>query len=101
LGLAKLRTTAGSDVILPLTELGVELRDPKRVDELLQVGTDLTVGLHSDRHPKLVPHGSAGFDDRFTWHRPHAPRPVNVIGAVAVTAIVGVVAFAWWRARTT
>jgi len=101
LGLATLRTGAGIDVVLPLTELGVELRDPKRVDELLHVGTELTVGLHSDRHPKIVVHGSASVDDRFTWHRPHLPRPVNVAGALALGALALVAAIAWWRERPT
>jgi hypothetical protein len=100
LGLAKLRTLEGSDVVLPLSELGIELRDPKRVDALLHVGNELTVGLHSDRHPKLVAHGKASFDDRFAMHQPHVPRPINVAGAVALAAAATFVALAWWRGRT-
>jgi hypothetical protein len=99
LGLATLREPGGRDVVLPLTELGVELRDPKRVDELLRVGTELTVGLHSDRHPKLVVHGVASFRDRFKWHRPHLPRPVNVAGGVALATVAIVLAAFWWRER--
>ncbi|MBD5634376.1 MAG: hypothetical protein IAI49_07840 [Candidatus Eremiobacteraeota bacterium] len=84
LGLATLRRNDGVEVVLPLAELGVELRDPKRVDKLLHVGTELTVGLHSDRHPKIVVRGDAAMADRFGSHRLHAPRPVEIAGAVAL-----------------
>jgi len=100
LGLATLREATGRDIVLPLTELGVELRDPKRVDDVFRVGTELTVGLHSDRHPKLVVHGTAAsVRDRFKWHRPHLPRPVNVVGGVALATVALVLAAVWWRER--
>jgi hypothetical protein len=102
LGLATLRRADGVDVVLPLAELGVELRDPQRVDRLVHVGTELTVGLHGDRHPKLVAHGDAGVADRFAPHRLHAPRPVNVVAAAAgvafALAALGL-ASAWWLLR--
>ena len=98
LGLATLRG-ASCDVVLPLADLGVELRDPKRVDALFQVGNELTVGLHRDRHPKLVSHGAAAVDDNLTWHRFHAPRPVNIATTVAVGGAVLVAGYAWWRSR--
>jgi hypothetical protein len=99
LGLATLREPGGRDIVLPLTELGVELRDPKRVDDLLRVGTELTVGLHSDRHPKLVAHGADSFRDRFKWHRPHLPRPINVAGGLTLAAVALAFAAFWWRER--
>jgi hypothetical protein len=94
LGLAFLRQTDGVIVVLPLTELGVELRDPKRLDALLRIGTTLTVGLHSDRHPKIVVQGDAALTDAATWHRPHLPtfgipmhlRPLAAIGALLLAA---------------
>ncbi len=97
LGLATLRT-ASSDVVLPLGELGVELRDPQRVDKLARVGTELTVGLHRDRHPKLVAHGTRFVEDRLSWRRFHAPRPINVMttGAVAL-AVLATGLFVWQR----
>lgn len=99
LGLAILRTADGVEVVLPLTELGVELRDPKRVDELMRVGVELTVGLHSDRHPKLVAHGDAALIDRFRARRLHAPRPANVAGAAAlgIGLLVAVAGYFVWR----
>jgi hypothetical protein len=102
LGLAILRSADGGEVVLPLTELGVELRDPKRVDELMRVGVELTVGLHSDRHPKLVAHGDAGVIDRFRARRLHAPRPRNVAGAAALAVgLLGAAAgyLVWRRTR--
>lgn len=97
LGLATLSSDDG-DVVLPLADLGVELRDPKRVDGLVQVGNEVTVGLHRDRHPKLVSHGAAALQDRFAWHRFHAPRPVNVFATLAAGgAVVAAGAFVWWR----
>ncbi len=104
LGLATLQTMDGARVVLPLTELGVELRDPKRVDELLHVGTELTVGLHSDRHPKLDAHGDAGMSDRFQPHRLHAPYPVEIVAGtaagVAVTIALALACVWWWRRET-
>ena len=101
LGLAMLRRTDGVEVVLPLTELGVELRDPKRIDALLHVGTELTVGLHSDRHPKLVARGDAGIADRFAPHRVHAPSARSVAVAISLAlgalAIVVAAAISWWR----
>jgi hypothetical protein len=100
LGLATMREADGREVVLPLTELGVELRDPKRIDELLRVGTELTVGLHSDRHPRLAVHGTAAsVRDRFKWHRPHLPRPVNLAGGLAVVAVAIAIAAVYWRER--
>jgi hypothetical protein len=93
--LATLRTATGSEVVLPLVELGVELRDPKRVDALLRVGNELTVGLHGDRRPKLIAHGAAGVDDTLAWHEFHAPPWRNVfftsalgVGAVTLVALL-------------
>ncbi|MBD5655331.1 MAG: hypothetical protein IAI50_09125, partial [Candidatus Eremiobacteraeota bacterium] len=98
LGMATLRA-ATSDVVLPLAELGVELRDPKRVDMLFQVGNDVTVGLHRDRHPKLVSHGAAWLDDNLRWHKFHAPRPVNVATTVIACGIALLAGVALWRLR--
>jgi hypothetical protein len=89
LGLARLRT-ATSEVVLPLVELGAELRDPKRVDRLVRVGTELTVGLNADRHPQLVAHGGDWLRDRLKWRRLHLPPPQRV----AVTALLGGAALA-------
>jgi hypothetical protein len=86
LGLATLHAQNGERVVLPLTELGVELRDPKRVDELMRVGVELTVGLHSDRHPRLVAHGEAAVADRFRSRRVHAPSRTTIVGAIAAAA---------------
>jgi hypothetical protein len=98
LGFATLRSEA-YDVVLPLADLGVELRDPKRVDALFQVGNELTVGLHRDRHPKLVSHGAAAIDDNLSWHQFHAPRPVNVITSFAIGGVALLAGFALWRLR--
>ncbi|MBC5799391.1 MAG: hypothetical protein GIX03_14500 [Candidatus Eremiobacteraeota bacterium] len=97
LGLAILRGQEGM-IVLPLTELGVELRDPKRVDRLLQIGSELTVGLHRDRHPRLRAHGRAARQDAFRARRAHAPRPV-VVATVAALAVAAAafVAFAVWH----
>jgi hypothetical protein len=100
LGLAFLRQADGIEVVLPLTELGVELRDPKRLNALLKVGTTLTVGLHSDRHPKIVVHGDAALADAATWHRPHLPtfgipmhlRPLAIVTAIVATAAAALTA---------
>jgi hypothetical protein len=93
LGLARLRTSA-HDVVLPLAELGIELRDPKRVDRLLQVGTEVTLGLRRDRHPALRAHGLDWFVDRIRWRRIHLPRTRNVVASAALgVALLG--ALAW------
>jgi hypothetical protein len=100
LGLATLRRDDGVDVVLPLTELGVELRDPKRVDELFRVGTDITVGLHRDRHPRLVARGRRGVADRFRFRRFHAPRPINIAGSIAGgVAVLAAASVLIWRRR--
>jgi len=83
--------TAASQVVLPVIELGVELRDPKRVDKLLRVGTKLTVGLHRDRRPKLIAHGSAAIGDAFGSRRFHAPSPLPLAAGalLALSAVAG------------
>jgi hypothetical protein len=88
LGLVMLATPDGVEVVLPLTELGVELRDPKRVDAMMHEGVDLTVGLHSDRHPKLVAHGDEAFADRLRGRRLHAPRRIEMFAALAIGVVV-------------
>ncbi len=90
LGIAILRGKEG-EIVLPLGELGVELRDPKRVDRLLQIGSELTVGLHRDRHPHLKAHGRAARRDAFRARRAHAPRPVVVGTAALLLAAASVV----------
>ena len=97
-GLATLRC-ATNDVVLPLVELGVELRDPKRVDQLFRVGQELTVGLHRDRHPRLIAHGDAFIKDRLTWRRFHAPRRINLLGTGAVASVVLGGGLLLWRRR--
>ncbi len=87
LGLARLKTPT-HDVVLPLAELGVELRDPKRVDRLLRIGTEVTVGLRRDRHPRLVAHGTEGVRDRLGWRRFHLPRAKVVAATAVVIALV-------------
>lgn len=100
LGVAFLAATDGRKIMLPLTELRVELRDPERVDRLLKVGSHLTVGLHRDRHPMLVPHGSAAADDALVWHRFHAPSWTKVAVTTALgVALLGAAGYAWFRAR--
>ena len=96
LGVATLRT-ATADVILPIGELGVELRDPKRVDQLFRVGNELTLGLHADRYPKLVVHGPSYFADRLQWRRFHAPRPLHIAAGVASAVILGIAVLAYRR----
>jgi hypothetical protein len=87
LGLAHL-DASGSEVVLPLVELGAELRDPKRVDRLLQIGTEVTVGLSRDRHPKLRAHGSDWFRDRLRGRRFHLPRIRNVAATEAIAGAI-------------
>jgi hypothetical protein len=99
LALATLHTTAGIEVVLPLTELGVELRDPKRVDNLFRVGNELTVGLHHDRRPKLIAHGDTAFDDNVSWHQFHAPPWRNVFVTAAVALVALSAGFVLWRRR--
>jgi hypothetical protein len=100
LGIARLRTQT-SDVILPLTELGVELRDPERVDRLLRVGSRLTVGLHRDRRPKLVVHYSAAGFELFRSRRFHAPPWRDAIPLTVLGLAVTLGAFLYWRRQAT
>lgn len=90
--LATLRTNDDVDIVLPIAELGVELRDPKRVDRLFRVDSRLSVGLRRDRHPRLKPHGNAWLRDRFGPRRFHAPNPMQI--AVSTTLGLGVAALA-------
>ena len=99
LSIATLRTATGNDVALPLVELGVEMRDPKRVDQLFRVGNELTVGLHRDRHPKLIAHGTAGVDDTMRWHRFHAPPWRNVFATAGAALGALALAVVLWRRR--
>lgn len=99
LAIATLRTATGSNVFLPLVELGVELRDPHRVDALLRVGNELTVGLHSDRRPKLIAHGDASADDTFAPHTFHAPPWRNVFFTSALGAASVAIAVALYLRR--
>lgn len=96
LGLAILNGDDG-EIVLPLTELGVELRDPKRVDRLLRIGSELTVGLHRDRHPRLHAHGRTARDDAFRARRAHAPRPVTVAAVAVLCAALGLGVYALVR----
>jgi len=96
---ATLRTET-SEVILPIGELGVELRDPKRVNQLFQVGNELTVGLYRDRYPKLVVHGARSAQDRLTPRRLHAPRLLDAIGGAVALALVLGGALLWRRNAT-
>ncbi len=95
---SRICAAAGSEVVLPLVELGAELRDPKRVDRLLQIGTEVTVGLSRDRHPKLRAHGTDWLRDRLRARRFHLPRTKNV-AATAVAAVVIAAAGAFWLLR--
>ena len=99
LGIASMRTSEGQRIALPITELGVELRDPKRVDKLFAVGNELSVGLHRDRHPQLQAHGAANLKDRLQWRQLHAPRPVNIAGTAAFAAVALAGVLVWWRWR--
>jgi len=100
LSLATLRSVSGGDVVLPLQELGVELRDPKCVDQLMRVGNEVTVGLHRDRRPKIIAHGSAAAQDTSTWHRFHAPPWRNVFATSAIALVaLGIGAAIFWRRR--
>ena len=93
LNLATLRTRAGATVVLPLAELGVELRDPKRVDALLREGNDVRLGLRSDRHPQLVSRGRRSLNERMGVRRFHAPQPLDIARATAATVLgLGIVA---------
>ncbi len=97
LGIATLQTRDGSHVVLPLAQLGVELRDPKRVDVLLREGREITVGLRGDRHARLVSRGARPLRERIGVRRLHAPRPFDIARAVAGTALGLGVAFGLYR----
>jgi hypothetical protein len=97
LALATLHTTAGIEVALPLPDLGVELRDPKRVDNLFRVGNELTLGLHHDRRPKLIAHGDTAFDDNVSWHQFHAPPWRNVFVTAAICSVLLIAGAVWLR----
>ena len=93
LNIATLRTRDGTTVVLPLAELGVELRDPKRVDTLLREGNDVRLGLRGDRHPRLVSRGRRSLGERFGVRRFHAPQPLDIARATAATVLgLGIVA---------
>jgi hypothetical protein len=99
LALARMVTQSG-EVVLPLVELGIELRDPRRVDRLLQPGTEVTVGLRRDRHPRLVAHGSDWLRDRLRWRQFHLPRPQNALATAALASVAVAVGIGWYvRAR--
>lgn len=95
LRIARLQTDS-SEVVLPLVELGVELRDPKRVDRLLQVGTEVTVGLARDRHPRLTAHGVEWLFDQFGQRRFHLPRTQNVVVTAALASVVVLSGVVWF-----
>ena len=97
LGLAHLESR-DARVVLPLVELGAEMRDPERVDRLLQIGTEVTVGLSRDRHPKLSAHGTDWLRDRLRYRRFHLPRTQN-LATTAVVAGVLLAAGAFWVLR--
>lgn len=102
LAIATLRTNDNVDVVVPLAELGVEMRDPKRVDRLFRVGYRLVVGLRSDRHPRLRPLGPAPLRDRLGPRRFHAPGPLLATGlAVLALAAVALTYAAFRRYRET
>jgi len=96
LALVTLRTEH-ADVVLPVVEMGVEMRDPKRVDRLFRVGTDLTVGLRGDRHPRLVAHGDDWLFDRLRWRRLHLPRWQNAAEAALAGAGALAAGLLLWR----
>jgi hypothetical protein len=98
LNLARMKTKTG-EVVLPLVELGVEMRDPERVDCLLRVGTEVTVGLRRDRNPKLAAHGTDWLRDRLRWRAFHLPRTRNVVATAAIAGAAVVAAGLWWFAR--
>ena len=98
LGLARLQTSS-HEVVLPLIELGIELRDPQRVDRLLRVGTEVTVGLGRDRHPRLVAHGADWLRDRLSQRRFHLPRTRNVAASAAVAVIAALGGAVWFVRR--
>jgi len=99
LALATLRTRDNVEVVLPLAELGVEMRDPKRVDRMVRVGYRLTVGLRRDRHPRLRPYGPAPLRDRLGPRRFHAPSPLRIATAAAVASTVLACAIAAYTRR--
>ncbi|GAC1491425.1 MAG: hypothetical protein NVS1B2_02860 [Vulcanimicrobiaceae bacterium] len=87
IGTATLETRDGSRLELPLAELGLELRDPKRVDRLLREGRVVTVGLRFDRHPRLVSRDGRSFGEAIGVRRFHAPRPFDMLRAVAAATL--------------
>jgi hypothetical protein len=97
--LATLRTEGGGSVVVPIAELGVEMRDPKRVDKLFQAGNEVTLGLHRDRRPKLIAHGAASLDDTLRWHQFHAPPWRNVFATSAIGLVALIAGIWWWRRR--
>jgi len=101
LALATLRTNQNVAVVLPLGELGVELRDPKRVDRLLRVGTRVSVGLRPDRHPRLRRLGPARLRDQLGPRRFHAPshRRLAGFGAICAAILSGAATLAYARTR--
>lgn len=92
LGIATLQTRDGSKLVLPLSELGFELRDPKRVDALLREGREVTVGLRADRHPKLVSRDPRTVSEVLRFRRFHAPRALDIARATCAAALgIGIV----------
>ena len=88
LGLATMRTEGGSVVTMPMNELGVELRDPKRVDEALTVGEFLEVGLHRDRRPRLHVRGRPDIGRSASQVGPETAVGAAVFVSLAVLAVV-------------
>ncbi len=78
------------ELVLPLEDLGFELRDPHRVDRLFRPGTELTLGLDRNRHPRLRAHGWRGGTDRLRGRRFHAPRAVNIVGTAAIVVVAAI-----------
>jgi hypothetical protein len=91
--------TSESYLAIPVVELGLELRDPKRVDRLLRVGTEVTVGLREDRHPQLIAHGPDWLRDRLRARQWHLPRPTNVVAAAAVGVVAAAAGVLWFITR--
>jgi len=87
IGIATLATTDGSTIVLPLAELGFELRDPKRVDRLLRTGRKVSVGLRFDRHPRLVSRGSRSLGELLRLRRFHLPRTFDLARGLGATAL--------------
>jgi hypothetical protein len=95
LNLATMFTKDRVIVTMPINELGVEMRDPKRIDAALKVGEHLTVGLHSDRRPKLHVGGGPNFGrSAFTI------APVSAVVAVVFVVVAGLAAVVLRSKRT-